>query len=679
MRADKKIGSPSNKEGNEGEVSLRREYGGKTSIFGKINGLWRKVGIDILGSPPDGSFPLFKSNTKLYTNGKLSFKNGAVDFRSKLKVSGSITANNSNFRIADDAEDDDWSIGSDSSDSYKFKIDKHSDVGGNTKFAIDKYGRVGIGESNPLSPLHVKDSNNSRTITDNLTTGFRNGIVINNSSEVRGTYSNLDFKAGKAYGRIAFDYNSPNYGDFHFITESGRAAYTRMSIKSNGMVGIGTTSPSSTLDVDGTISFGSLSDKGEGIKVTKFVDEADGIGSNDNDGSIPTSAAVKDYADNIVTTGALDSGSITSGFGNINIGSSTIDTTGNVSVGDLQVNGNDIAFDGSNSTISVDATAHDTAGARLILAAGDTTAGTTNNIEGGDLTLEGGQGKGSGEGGSILFRVADGGSSGSTLNSLDTALTIEDDKAIVCNGGPLSIKADSGETADLFLIADNEEDNGDIWKIIAADGVANNILTIANNISGSQVGHFTLFPHATVASSNGAFAGSLAVNGTSGITAGAVVWQSFPFILISSVNGRYYFIDVDDTANSYRRWDAYDTDPTGFNYRSVGGQFVVPENCTLIAMHGVIANNSSTNNPTVSIYHGTVTEGTGDTTLALAAGSGGAALTVTTGTLRVPFKFNDTFNVDLSAGDIVVPTISHADSGGTRSFAGSLTLKFITR
>ena len=140
-----------------------------------------------------------------------------------------------------------------------------------------------------------------------------------------------------------------------------------------------------------------------------------------------------------------------------------------------------------------------------------------------------------------------------------------------------------------------------------------------------------------------------------------------------------YFIDVDDTANSYRRWDAYDTDPTGFNYRSVGGQFVVPENCTLIAMHGVIANNSSTNNPTVSIYHGTVTEGTGDTTLALAAGSGGGALAVTTGTLRVPFKFNDTFNVDLSAGDIVVPTISHADSGGTRSFAGSLTLKFITR
>jgi len=48
----------------------------------------------------------------------------------------------------------------------------------------------------------------------------------------------------------------------------------------------------------GAVSFGTLTDSGESIAVTKFVDEADGIASNDNDTTIPTSAAVKDYVDN---------------------------------------------------------------------------------------------------------------------------------------------------------------------------------------------------------------------------------------------------------------------------------------------------------------------------------------------------------------------------------------------
>jgi len=47
----------------------------------------------------------------------------------------------------------------------------------------------------------------------------------------------------------------------------------------------------------GIISFGSLKDTGENITITKFVDEADGIANNDNDTSIPTVAAVKDYVD----------------------------------------------------------------------------------------------------------------------------------------------------------------------------------------------------------------------------------------------------------------------------------------------------------------------------------------------------------------------------------------------
>jgi len=60
----------------------------------------------------------------------------------------------------------------------------------------------------------------------------------------------------------------------------------------------GALSGATNVTASGTVSFGTLTDSGESIAVTKFVDEADGIGSNDNDTSIPTSAAVKDYVDN---------------------------------------------------------------------------------------------------------------------------------------------------------------------------------------------------------------------------------------------------------------------------------------------------------------------------------------------------------------------------------------------
>ena len=82
-----------------------------------------------------------------------------------------------------------------------------------------------------------------------------------------------------------------------------------------------------TVTASGSVNFGTLTDSGESISISKFVDEADGIGSNDNDTSIPTSAAVKDYVDSNVTAQDLDFQG-DSGTGAVDLDSQTLDIAG---------------------------------------------------------------------------------------------------------------------------------------------------------------------------------------------------------------------------------------------------------------------------------------------------------------------------------------------------------------
>ena len=89
------------------------------------------------------------------------------------------------------------------------------------------------------------------------------------------------------------------------VTASGNVTAGRFK---DGTMEIASGSITGAVNVtaSGTVSFGTLTDSGESIAVTKFVDESDGIGSNDNDTSIPTSAAVKNYVDTNITAQDLD-------------------------------------------------------------------------------------------------------------------------------------------------------------------------------------------------------------------------------------------------------------------------------------------------------------------------------------------------------------------------------------
>ena len=130
----------------------------------------------------------------------------------------------------------------------------------------------------------------------------------------------------------------------------------------------------------------------------------------------------------------------------------------------LAAAGDCVFGNGQAAAVSVAATAHNVAGKAISITAGTTTAGTTNNIAGGSVTIKGGQGKGSGVGGDIIFQTANAGGSGSSLNALATALTISDDLSstfvgdVVCTEskslkfGSNSILADSSGTMTLSNI-----------------------------------------------------------------------------------------------------------------------------------------------------------------------------------------------------------------------------------
>ena len=98
--------------------------------------------------------------------------------------------------------------------------------------------------------------------------------------------------------------------------------------------------------------------------------------------------------------------------------------------GDLAVTGGDVTLGAAAvaGTVGLIASAHDAVGNALTISGGSTTAGTTNDIAGGNLVLQGGAGKGTGNGGSIIFKSATAGGSANTLNSInDTILTLASD------------------------------------------------------------------------------------------------------------------------------------------------------------------------------------------------------------------------------------------------------------
>ena len=109
-----------------------------------------------------------------------------------------------------------------------------------------------------------------------------------------------------------------------------------------------------------------------------------------------------------------------------------------------------------------------------------------------------------------VIQASDGGST-ITLDTSDNVtvagiLTSTGD--LVVNGGDVTIKAGNDDGASILMQADNSDDAGDDWKVRANSGQT---FTVGNDIAsaGSFVTHFTITPHATIASSYVTIPGSI--------------------------------------------------------------------------------------------------------------------------------------------------------------------------
>ena len=161
------------------------------------------------------------------------------------------------------------------------------------------------------------------------------------------------------------------------ISDNGEAGTTEKQLSDGAGNNLGVSvDTNGNVTANGRVAFGSIKDTGENIEVTKFVDQADGISNNDNDTSIPTSAAVKDYVDTKITAEDLDfTGD--SGSGSVDLDSQTLDIRG-TGIVSTSASGQDITINApgtnlSNTKTNSDVTIASSTGTNTTISAASTT------------------------------------------------------------------------------------------------------------------------------------------------------------------------------------------------------------------------------------------------------------------------------------------------------------------
>ena len=247
-------------------------------------------------------------------------------------------------------------------DSDKFEFGAGSDMtlyhDATNSYITNKTGALKIATETSGIAISIGHTTSETTINDNLTvTGTLTGTL---ATAAQGNVTSLGTLSALTVDNVSIN-----------GTTIGHTSDTNLLTLADGVITVDGEISVTTLDIGGTNVASTAAElnivDGNTSATSTTLVAADRVVVND--AGTMVQVAMSDFEtfmesnldtlSSVTTVGALDAGSITSNFGNINIGSSTITTTGAITGGsavidNITVNGNTISSTNSNGNVTID-------------------------------------------------------------------------------------------------------------------------------------------------------------------------------------------------------------------------------------------------------------------------------------------------------------------------------------